>query len=281
MSVHCCRALRAILDESFHGPYLGPFNKYFNILICAFISVHCHRPNARAATPPQGVALSLQQKTGAQCGAYGWWQEDQKHPDDEQQHVGQPVADHKAIWKLSPFHEIKPANVRLSHSSWQADSGNVPHYHTVHSRWDHVLEGSAHLTMGDTRGDIKAQDQFPPKSDKPDIEGTTSSLSQKSGHLKNKGATDEADRGNELTLCSETICCARGTEHYQGAKSTKLCSKYMVHWTLQMCLGHSRAEVPHNLVLDHTRSDLFIFYHSFALLPHSKSELGYYYFLCI
>ena len=57
--------------------------------------------------------------------------------------------------------------------------------------------------MGDTRGDIEAQDQFPPKSDKPDREGTTSSLSQKSGHLKNEGATNKAGRGNELTLHSE------------------------------------------------------------------------------
>ena len=58
MSVHCCRALRAKVNESFHGPYLGPVNKYNNILICAFVSVHCHRPSAQAATPLQGVAQS-------------------------------------------------------------------------------------------------------------------------------------------------------------------------------------------------------------------------------
>ena len=42
--------------ERFHGPYLGPVNKYLiiNILTCAFVSVHCCRPSAREATPPQG-----------------------------------------------------------------------------------------------------------------------------------------------------------------------------------------------------------------------------------
>ena len=81
--------------------------------------------------------------------------------------------------------------------------GSVPCHHTVHNRWDHVLEGSAHLTTGDTRGDIEAQDQFSPKVDDPEKEGTTTSLSQKSGHLKNEDATNLADRGEESVLCSE------------------------------------------------------------------------------
>ena len=85
VSVHCCRALRAIPHESFQGPYPGPLNKYFNIIICAFISVHHCRPSAQAATPTQGVALNLQQKSGAQCGAYGWWQEVPKHNNKQQQ----------------------------------------------------------------------------------------------------------------------------------------------------------------------------------------------------
>ena len=41
----------------------------------------------------------------------------------------------------------------------------------------------------------------------------------------------------------------------------------MVHWTLQKCLGHSRAEVPHNLVLDHTRSDHFFLPFFFTAPP--------------
>ena len=57
--------------------------------------------------------------------------------------------------------------------------------------------------MGDVSGDIEAQDWIPPKSDNPKREGTPSSLSQKSGLLKNEGATSKADRENEIILCSE------------------------------------------------------------------------------
>ena len=66
-----------------------------------------------------------------------------------------------------------------------------------------MLEGSAHLTTGDTRGDIEAQDQSSPKVDDPEREGTTTSLSQMSGHLKKEVVTDLADRGEESVLCIE------------------------------------------------------------------------------
>ena len=47
-------------SESLRGPYPGPANKcYIQHQTCAFVSVHCHRPSAREATPPQGVAQSL------------------------------------------------------------------------------------------------------------------------------------------------------------------------------------------------------------------------------
>ena len=91
-----------------------------------------------------------------------------------------------------------------------------------------MLKGSAQLTTGDVNGDIEAQDQFPPKSVNPEREGTPSSLSQKSGHLKNEGVTGKADRGNEIILHSE-LCCARGPELYRDAKSIELCMKCMVH----------------------------------------------------
>ena len=61
--------------------------------------------------------------------------------------------------------------------------------------------------MGDISGDIKAQDWFPPKSVNPEREGTPSSLFQKLGHLKNEGATSEADRGKDIILCSELLLC--------------------------------------------------------------------------
>ena len=65
-----------------------------------------------------------------------------------------------------------------------------------------------------------------------------------------------------------TFCCARGTELYRGAKSIELCMRCMVHWTLLKCLGHSRAEVPPNLALDHSGQIVFIFA---ILLCHSPT----------
>ena len=129
VSVHCCRALRAIPHESFWGPYPGPLNKYLYTINCAFISVHCHRPSTRVATPTQGVAINLWQKSGAQCGAYGWWSEIQKQINIKQQHVSQLVADLKVIQKSSPFDKKTPVTVWLFHSSQQADSGSVQHHH--------------------------------------------------------------------------------------------------------------------------------------------------------
>ena len=158
--------------------------------------------------PPlhKGWHKVLQQKTGTKCGAYGWWQTIQKH-NNSKQHVGQPMADRNAIQKVTPFHKITSVNVWLSHSGQQADPSSAPHHHKVHRRWYHVLEGSAQLTMGDVSGDIEAQDWFPPKSVNPEREGTPSSLSQKSGHLKDEGVTSEADRGNEIILQSELLLC--------------------------------------------------------------------------
>ena len=46
-----------LISESLQGPYPGPANKYsIQHQTCAFVSVHCRRPSAREATPPQGVA---------------------------------------------------------------------------------------------------------------------------------------------------------------------------------------------------------------------------------
>ena len=136
--------------------------------------------------------------------------------------------------------------------------GSVPCHHTVHNRWDHVLKGSAHLTMVDTRGDIKAQDQSSLKIDDPEREGTTTSLSQTSGHLKKEGATDLADRGEESVLCSELyvvpgaqniIRVLKALNFIQSAWCTEL---YESAWgTLGLTC--------HIIVLDLTRSDHFIF----------------------
>ena len=187
MSVYFhCRALRAfvhicISTESFQGPYPGPLNKHIYTIICAFVSIHHRRPSARA-TPMLGV-VNLQQKTGTQCGAYSWWLPSQKHINIKQQHVSWLMADLKAVQKSSPFDETTAVNIRLFSSGQQADFGSARCHHTVQYRWNHMLEGSAHITSGDARSGIEDQDWFLQKSDNPDNEGTNTFLPKKSGHL--------------------------------------------------------------------------------------------------
>ena len=149
VSVHYCRALRAVPHESFRGPYPGPLNKYLDTINCAFVSVHCHRPKAWVATPMQGVSINLQHKSGAQCGAYGRWSEIQKHSNIKQQHVGWLAADLKVIQESSPFDEVTALNVWLYSSGQQANFGSAQYHCKVQCSCDHVLEGSAHLTPGD------------------------------------------------------------------------------------------------------------------------------------
>ena len=177
MSVHCCRALRAILDESFHGPYPGPINKYYNILICAFVSVHCCRPSAREATPLQGVVLIPQQKIGTQCGAYGWWQEIQMHNNSK-----------PACWPADGWPQSCPKsnsflwNNTSEHTTFtQWPTGQLQQCTTPSQsaqKMGPCAQGLCPFNMGDVSGDIEAQDRFPPKSVSPEREGTPSSLSQ-------------------------------------------------------------------------------------------------------
>ena len=65
-----------------------------------------------------------------------------------------------------------------------------------------MLKGSAHITLGDTRGGIEDQDQFLQKLDNPDNEGMHTFLPKESGHLWNGGATNKDGSREALTLCS-------------------------------------------------------------------------------
>ena len=65
-----------------------------------------------------------------------------------------------------------------------------------------MLEGSAHITLGDARSGIEDQDQFLQKSDNPDNEGMNTFLPKKSDHLQNGGVTDHAGSKEVLTLHS-------------------------------------------------------------------------------
>ena len=140
MSVYFhCRALRAfahvcIPTESFQGSYPDPLNKHIYTIICAFVSIHHCRPSAWA-TPMLGVVINLWQKSGTQCGAYGWWLVSQKCINiKQQQHVGQPAANPKAIQKSSPFGKTTAVNVQLFSNGQQANFGSVQHHHTAQTR---------------------------------------------------------------------------------------------------------------------------------------------------
>ena len=131
---------------------------------------------------------------------------------------------------MTSFHEITSANIRLSHSSQQADPSSALHHHKAHRRQYHVLKGSAQLTMGDIGGDDEAQDQFSPESVNPEREGTPSS--QKSGHQQTEGETSDRGNKNEIVLCSElfvvpgaqnSIRMLKASNFTQSAWCTGLC----------------------------------------------------------
>ena len=68
-----------------------------------------------------------------------------------------------------------------------ADRPTPAVHHTItRCTEDNVLKGSAQLTLGDVSGDAEAQDWFSPKSVNPEREGALLSLSQKSGHQRQR-----------------------------------------------------------------------------------------------
>ena len=164
-------------------------------------------------------------------GGYGWWLEFQKHINIKQQHVGWLPADLKVIQKSSPFYEKTSVNIQLFHSGQQANSGSAQYHHKAQYSCDHVLKGSAHLTLGDARCGIKHQDQFLKKSDNPHRKGTNTSLPKKSGHLQTRGATNHDGNREVLTLHSgqfvvpgaHDIDWVLGAPNFvQSARSTEL-----------------------------------------------------------
>ena len=236
MSVYFhCRALRAfthvcISTESFWGSYPDPLNKYISTIICAFISIHHHRPSAQA-TPMLRVVVHPQQKSGTQCGTYSWWLPSQKHINIKKQHVGQLPADLKAIQKSSPFDKTTAVNVWLFNSSQQTNFDSAWHHHKVPYRWNHVLKGSAHTILGDARSDTWRPGLVPPEVRQP--------WQWRDDHIPAQEVRPPTDQRCDqpcwqlrgVDTVQWTICCARGTWHWLGAGSTELCVKCKKHWT--------------------------------------------------
>ena len=111
-----------------------------------------------------------------------------QHP---QEQVGQPTANPKVIWKQSSFDKKNTINDQHYSSSQQTNFSSACHHHTVQSitySGDHMLEGSAQVTSGDTRLGIMTK----PSSSRHGTNKLTSLsetgwsefLLRESGHLK-------------------------------------------------------------------------------------------------
>ena len=172
----------------------------------------------------------------------------------------------KSLKKSSSFDKISAVNVQLSSSSQQANICSVPFHHKVliHS-WNHVLEGSAHATLGDARCGNEDQNQFLEKSDNPDSEGTIEFLPKKSGHLQTGGETNHAGSRKKVTLHSGQFVVpgAHDIDKVLGAPNFV---KVLEALNFLKCLGHSGAEV--FMCLDHW-------------IPHSQTVFCFLYSLCI
>ena len=107
-----------------------------------------------------------------------------------------------------------------------------------------MLEGSAHVTSGDARGGIEDQHQFLQKLDNSDHEGTHRFLPKKSGHLQNKGETDQDDGRETLTLCSGHFVVPGAHDIDWVLAAPNLVKSAQSTELFEKCLGHYGAEVP-------------------------------------
>ena len=98
--------------------------------------------------PPlhKGWHKACDNKTGTQCGAYGWWQ---KCNFISKQQVSRPMAKHKVIRKVISFCKRTAATVRLLQGGQQANSSSVLHHHrhTADEPAVHCSITSAQKTM--------------------------------------------------------------------------------------------------------------------------------------
>ena len=103
-----------VVYESPLGHTLVQNNKHHLSTSIAFVSVCCHRPSAREATPSDGDRLKpmttkkLAPNVGPMAG-------DRDIIIDSKQQVGHPMANQKVVQKMIYLCKRTPANVRL----WQ------------------------------------------------------------------------------------------------------------------------------------------------------------------
>ena len=149
--IHRALLVQTTHYESFKDHTLIP-NKYLcNTIYSVLHSIHCHRPSAWA-TLPLGVVTPATKKVW--CPMWGLWLVNKKPAaiHHQQQHVGWPAADTSHM-KTVFFCQEKHYNVHYS-SGWQADFSSAHYHHKAQLAThigDHVPEGSAQMTSGDTR----------------------------------------------------------------------------------------------------------------------------------
>ena len=198
----------------------------------------------------------------------------------QQQLVGWPTADPKVVWKSSSFDEKSTVNIWLFSSGRQANFCSVQfHYKAqlaVYSL-DHMLEGSAHTPLRDTRCGKKTRTGSsrcgPRKQTSLIAKGWLNSC-QEVSPPKDKRWNWPCWQQERHDTVQWTICCARGTWLWQGAWSTKLCTstRSTEHFKVPGALWYWGAM---NLDCWISQGQTIFVSQFFALLPHSRLELGH------
>ena len=189
-------------------------------------SIHHCRPSAWA-TLMLGVVTPATKKIWHPM--WGLWLVDRnaaaRHP---QEHVSQPMADTKVVWKQSSFGEKNTINIQHYSSSQQANFSSACYHHTAHPvthSEDHVPEGSTQITSGDTRLGMETRpssyrcgtSELTSLSEK----GQSEFLPRESGHLK-WGVNQLCWPQEKEKTAQWMVYGARSTWLY-GAWSTKHC----------------------------------------------------------
>ena len=147
--------------ESLLGHTLVQRNKHHSSTSIAFVSVCRRRPSARRADPSDGESLNTHnnQKTGTQCGAYGWLQRCNQHqqaagrlPNGRLQSRMKIILslqkNSSGCMTLPGRPTGRPYNVLYHHKCYNnRQCSSVLHHHRCTD--EEALGSSAQLTLGD------------------------------------------------------------------------------------------------------------------------------------
>ena len=198
----------------------------------------------------------------------------------QQQHVSWQAANPKVIWKSSSFNEKSTVNMHLSSSSQQADFCSVQ-FHckaqlAVHS-WDHMLEGSAHTPLRDTRHGKMTRTSSstcgPRDQTSLTVKGRLNSCQEVSPpkYRRWNWPCWQQER-RDTVQWTIFVPGAHDFDRVFGAPNFELVLEAL---NFLKCLGHSGAKVPRILIVGSHKVRPFLLSQFFVLLPHSRSESGH------